>query len=76
MLQGMMKGAWVVSVDWIEASKQQGRWLPEEPFEVKLRVPSGLQVCTHGFTISASFLTWNQQHACHNCGEPFYLTPL
>lgn len=45
VFQGVMKGAWVVSSEWVSASKKHGRWLPEEPFEVHFSIPVGLGVC-------------------------------
>ena len=34
MFQGMLKGCWVLSTDWIVSSEANGRWLPEERYEV------------------------------------------
>ena len=33
--QGLARGCWLVSWDWVQASAAAGRWLPEEGHEVK-----------------------------------------
>lgn len=34
-LRGLIRGLWILRYDWIVASQAAGRWLPEEPFEVR-----------------------------------------
>ena len=32
-LQGILRGCWIVSVEWVFASLEEGRWADEEAFE-------------------------------------------
>lgn len=34
-LRGLIRGLWILRYDWIVQSAAAGRWLPEEPFEVR-----------------------------------------
>lgn len=35
MLRGIIRGAWILRFDWITESANAGKWLYEEPFEVR-----------------------------------------
>lgn len=34
-LRGIIRGLWILRYEWIVESLAAGRWLPEEPFEVR-----------------------------------------
>lgn len=34
-LRGIVRGLWILRYDWIADSSAAGRWLPEEPYEVR-----------------------------------------
>ena len=48
VLLAVAQGAWLVSPEWVSASLEAGRWLPEQPFEAQVgtsRPTACVQLC-------------------------------
>lgn len=40
MMRALIRGVWILSLDWVKESVAASRWLPEEPFELKNFAPA------------------------------------
>ena len=40
VLLAIANGAWLLRPEWVSASLEAGQWLPEPPFEAKVRAPA------------------------------------